>query len=39
MREDGKRTWQQVLYRLEKETYPFIPKVTKARDVKPAHIK
>lgn len=39
MREDGKRTWQQVLYRLEKETYPFIPKVMKARDVTPAHIK
>ena len=39
MREDGKRTWQQVLYRLEKETYSFIPKATKARDVTPAHIK
>lgn len=39
MRDDGKRTWQQVLYRLEKETYPFIPKATKARDVTHAHIK
>lgn len=35
MREDGKRTWQQVLYRLEKETYslllPKMPKQTKSR--------
>ncbi|MDU6441034.1 MAG: Arm DNA-binding domain-containing protein, partial [Pantoea sp.] len=32
MREDGKRTWQQVLYRLEKETYSFIAKDTKANE-------
>jgi len=39
MREDGKRTWQQVLYRLEKETYSFIAKDTKANEVTPLHIK
>ena len=39
MRDDGKRTWQQVLYRLEKETYSFIAKDTKANEVTPLHIK
>jgi len=39
MREDGKRTWQQVLYRLEKETYSFITKDTNANEVTPIHIK
>ena len=39
MNEDGKRTWQQVLYRLEKEIYPFIARETKANQVTPLHIK
>lgn len=39
MREEGKRTWQQVLTRLEKETYLFISRDTKANQVTPLHIK
>ncbi len=39
MREESKRTWQQVLTRLEKETYLFISRDTKANQVTPLHIK
>ena len=33
MEKDGKRTFKTVLSALEKETYPFIPPATKAKDV------
>lgn len=33
MKKDGKRTYAEVLYSLEKETYPIIPPETKAKDV------
>lgn len=33
MRKDGKRTYKQVLYALEKEVYPLIPPGTKAKKV------
>lgn len=39
MKQDGKRTWQDVLKRLEKECYNLIPKNTKAKDVTPNQIK
>ena len=39
MKQDNKRTWQDVLKRLEKECYSHIPKSTKAKDVTPNQIK
>lgn len=39
MKDDGKRTWERVRNRLEKEVYPFISAQTKANMVTPLHIK
>lgn len=39
MKQDNKRTWQDVLKRLEKECYEQIPRGTKAKDVTPIQIK
>ncbi|MEX9883303.1 tyrosine-type recombinase/integrase [Providencia sp. PROV120] len=39
MKQDNKRTWQDVLKRLEKECYEQIPRGTKAKDVTPNQIK
>jgi len=39
MKADGKRTYGDVLRRLEKDTYPVIPPTTKAKEVTPEHIK
>lgn len=38
MKADGKRTYEAVLKSLEKEVYPHIPPVTKAKDVQPTDI-
>lgn len=39
MKADGKRTYADVLRRLEKDVYPVIPPETKAKDVTPLDIK
>ncbi|MDO6617437.1 site-specific integrase [Shewanella sp. 6_MG-2023] len=38
MKEDGKRTYGAVLKALEKEVYPHIPAITKAKEVQPTDI-
>lgn len=39
MKAEGKRTYEQVLSDLEKETYPIVPALTKANQVTSQHIK
>ena len=39
MKVDGKRTYDDVLRRLEKDVYPVIPPATKAKDVTPLDVK
>jgi hypothetical protein len=39
MKLDNKRTWADVLKRMERECYSVIPRETKAKDVTPLQIK